>query len=105
MKMRNFKLIVLLLSFFLMVTACQTVQEKTDKIVEQENKRLGKYIGQLSSELKIDLGNPDEDFKNEKGNQVLVYKTKKYGISCERKFEVDTNSCLLYTSPSPRDLP
>ncbi len=95
MKMRNFKLIVLLLSFFLMVTACQTVQKKTDKIVEQENKRLGKYIGQLSSELKIDLGNPDEDFKNEKGNQVLVYKTKKYGISCERKFEVDTNSVVI----------
>ncbi len=95
MKMRNFKLIVLLLSFFLMVTACQTVQEKTDKIVEQENKRLSKYIGQLSSELKIDLGNPDEDFKNEKGNQVLVYKTKKYGISCERKFEVDTNSVVI----------
>ena len=93
--MRNFKLIVLLLSFFLMVSACQTVQEKTDKIVEQENKRLGKYIGQLSSELKIDLGNPDEDFKNEKGNQVLVYKTKKYGISCERKFEVDTNSVVI----------
>ena len=93
--MRNFKLIVLLLSFFLMVTACQTVQEKTDKIVEQENKRLGKYIGQLSSELKIDLGNPDEDFKNEKGNQELVYKTKKYGISCERKFEVDTNSVVI----------
>ena len=93
--MRNFKLIVLLLSFFLMVTACQTVQEKTDKIVEQENKRLGKYIGQLSSELKIDLGNPDEDFKNEKGNLVLVYKTKKYGISCERKFEVDTNSVVI----------
>ena len=95
MKMRNFKLIVLLLSFFLIVTACQTVQEKTDKIVEQENKRLSKYIGQLSSELKIDLGNPDEDFKNEKGNQVLVYKTKKYGISCERKFEVDTNSVVI----------
>ena len=95
MKMRNFKLIVLLLSFFLTVTACQTVQEKTDKIVEQENKRLGKYIGQLSSELKIDLGNPDEDFKNEKGNQVLVYKTRKYGISCERKFEVDTNSVVI----------
>ena len=95
MKMRNFKLMVLLLSFFLMVTACQTVQEKTDKIVEQENKRLSKYIGQLSSELKIDLGNPDEDFKNEKGNQVLVYKTKKYGISCERKFEVDTNSVVI----------
>ncbi len=93
--MRNFRLIVLILSFLLTGTACQTVQEKTDKIVEQENKRLGKYIGQLSSELKIDLGNPDEDFKNEKGNQVFVYKTKKYGISCERKFEVDTNSVVI----------
>ena len=95
MKMRNFKLIVLLLSFFLIVTACQTVQEKTDKIVEQENKRLGKYIGQLSSELKIDLGNPDEDFKNEKGNQVLVYKTKKYGIPCERKFEISSEDMVI----------
>ena len=95
MKMRNFKLILLLLSFFLMVTACQTVQEKTDKIVEQENKRLGKYIGQLSSELKIDLGNPDEDFKNEKGNQVFVYKTKKYGIPCERKFEISSEDLVI----------
>ena len=93
--MRNFKLIVFLISCLLTLTACQTVQEKTDKIVEQENKRLSKYIGQLSSELKIDLGNPDEDFKNEKGNQVLVYKTKKYGISCERKFEVDTYSVVI----------
>ncbi len=93
--MRNFKLIVFLISCLLTLTACQTVQEKTDKIVEQENKRLSKYIGQLSSELKIDLGNPDEDFKNEKGNQVFVYKTKKYGISCERKFEVDTNSVVI----------
>ena len=93
--MRNLKFLAFLLSFFLIVTACQTVQKKTDKIVEQENKRLSKYIGQLSSELKIDLGNSDEDFKNEKGNQVLVYKTKKYGISCERKFEVDTNSVVI----------
>ena len=93
--MRNLKFLAFLLSFFLIVTACQTVQKKTDKIVEQENKRLSKYIGQLSSELKIDLGNSDEDFKNEKGNQVLVYKTKKYGISCERKFEIDSSSVVI----------
>ena len=93
--MINFKLIVLLLSFSLMVTACQTVQEKTDKIVEQENKRLSKYIGQLSSELKIDLGNPDEDFKNEKGNLELIYKTKKYAIPCERRFELNSDSIVI----------
>ena len=85
MKMRNFKLIVLLLSFFLMVTACQTVQEKTDKIVEQENKRLGKYIGQLSSELKIDLGNPDEDFKNETIMVLEKFITLEEKLEAERK--------------------
>ena len=35
--------------------------------LSKENKRLSKYIGKSSDKLKIDLGNPDEDFKNEKG--------------------------------------
>ena len=91
--MRNLKFIILLLSFFL-ISACQTLKEKTDKIVKQEDKRLSKYIGQLSSELNIDLGNPDEDFQNEEGNLVLVYRTKKYGISCERKFEINQNNII-----------
>ena len=38
----------------------------------------------------MDLGKPDEDFKNDKGNLELVYNTKKYGILCERRFEVDS---------------
>ena len=92
--MRNLKFIILLLSFFL-ISACKTLNEKTDKIVKQEDKRLSKYIGQLSSELNIDLGNPDEDFQNEEGNLVLVYRTKKYGISCERKFEIDSKSVVI----------
>ena len=37
----------------------------------------------------------DEDFMNEKGNLELVYKTKKYGIPCERKFEVNQNSIII----------
>jgi hypothetical protein len=28
--------------------------------------------------LQIDLGKPDEDFKDDKGNLVFVYNTKKY---------------------------
>ena len=43
----------------------------------------------------MDLGKPDEDFKNEKGNWELVYNTKKYGISCERRFEIDSNSIVI----------
>ena len=85
------KLIFLL--FFL--TSCQTIKQKTDAIVEKENIKLSQYIGKSSSHLQMDLGKPDEDFKNEKGNTEFVYNTKKYGILCERRFEIDSNSTVI----------
>ncbi|MDB0067576.1 hypothetical protein N9E77_03335 [Candidatus Pelagibacter sp.] len=87
----SIKLIFLL--FFL--TGCQTIKDKTDAIVEKENAKLSEYIGKTSSNLQMDLGKPDEDFKNDKGNLELVYNTKKYGILCERRFEVDSNSIVI----------
>ena len=71
------------------------LKKKTDEIVKKENRKLSKYIGKSSNVLKLDLGAPDEDFKNEKGNLILVYNTKKYGIPCERRFEVDSNSIVV----------
>ena len=93
MKKLNF-LIIFFVTLFLL-TGCQTVKKKTDAIVEKENEKLSKYIGKLSNELKLDLGKPDEDYKNEKGNFELVYKTKKYGIPCERRFELNSNSIVI----------
>jgi len=87
----SIKLIFLL--FFL--TGCQSIKNKTDAIVEKENAKLSEYIGKTSSNLQMDLGKPDEDFKNEKGNLELVYNTKKYGILCERRFEIDSNSVVI----------
>ena len=87
----SIKLIFLL--FFL--TGCQTIKDKTDAIVEKENAKLSEYIGKTSSNLQMDLGKPNEDFKNDKGNLELVYNTKKYGILCERRFEVDSNSMVI----------
>ena len=78
-----------------LLTNCQTIKQKTDAIVEKENLKLSKYIGKTASNLQMDLGKPDEDFKNEKGNLELVYNNKKYGILCERRFEVDTNSIVI----------
>ena len=46
------------------------------------------------NDLKIELGNPTEDYMNESGNKVLIYKTKKYGIPCERKFEINQNNII-----------
>ena len=84
--------IIILLIF---LTSCQTIKDKTDAIVEKENTKLSEYIGKTSSNLQMDLGKPDEDFKNEAGNLELVYNTKKYGILCERRFEVNSDSIVI----------
>ena len=77
------------------MVGCQTIKDKTDIIVEKENNKLSKYIGKNLDNLQMDLGKPDEDFKNGKGNLELVFNTKKYGIVCERRFEVDSNSMVI----------
>jgi hypothetical protein len=93
--MQKLKFILISLFFLTLVAGCQTIKDKTDKIVEKENAKLSEYIGKTSSNLQMELGKPDEDFKNEKGNLELVYNTKKYGILCERRFEVDSNSIVI----------
>ena len=93
--MHKLKFILISLFFLTLVAGCQTIKDKTDAIVEKENSKLSEYIGGTSSNLQMDLGKPDEDFKNGKGNLELVYNTKKYGIVCERRFEVDSNSIVI----------
>ena len=63
--MKNIIFIKLIFLLFFL-TGCQTIKDKTDAIV-----------------------------KNDKGNLELVYNTKKYGILCERRFEVDSNSIVV----------
>ena len=92
--MKNISVITIIF-LLIFLTSCQTIKQKTDDIVEKENLKLSQYIGKTISNLKMDLGKPDEDFKNGKGNLELVYNTKKYGILCERRFEVDSNSMVI----------
>ena len=92
--MKKIYLIIIFTSFFLF-SGCQAVKNKTDAIVEKENEKLSKYIGKSSDELRLDLGKPDEDYINEKGNLELVYNTKKYGIPCERRFEINSNLIVI----------
>ena len=93
--MQRLKLILLSLFILTLVTNCQTIKQKTDAIVEKENNKLSQYIGNTSDNLQMDLGKPDEDFKNEKGNLEFVYNTKKYGISCERRFEINSSLIVI----------
>ena len=93
--MQKLKFIFISLFFLTLVASCQTIKDKTNSIVDKENTKLSEYIGKTSSNLQMDLGKPDEDFKNAKGNLELVYNTKKYGIVCERRFEVDSNFMVI----------
>ena len=93
--MHKLRFILISLFFLTLVAGCQTIKDKTDVIVEKENAKLSEYIGKTSNNLQMDLGKPDEDFKNDKGNLELVYNTKKYWILCERRFEVDANSIVV----------
>ena len=93
--MKNLHFLLINFIVLVLLTGCQTIKQKTDAIVEKENKKLSAFIGKSSQDLKSSLGSPDEDFKNEKGNLVLIYNTKKYGIPCERRFEVNTESIVI----------
>ena len=93
--MQNLKFILVSFLMLLMITGCQTIKDKTDAIVEKENKKLSKYISKPASILQMELGKPDEDFKNAKGNFELIYNTKKYGIPCERRFEINSDNIVI----------
>jgi hypothetical protein len=93
--MKKLKIIFISFILFSLTAGCQTIKEKTDEIAKKENEKLSKYIGKSLNDLKTDLGLPDEDFKNEKGNLELVYNSKKYLIPCERRFEISSNSIVI----------
>ena len=93
--MLKFKNIISLLLILIFFSGFQAVKEKTDAIVEKENEKLSKYISKPASVLQMDLGKPDEDFKNAKGNFEFIYNTKKYGILCERRFEINSENIVI----------
>ena len=93
--MKKIKNVFIIFILFYLVSGCQTIKQKTDEIAKKENEKLSKYIGKSVNDLKTDLGLPDEDFKNEKDNLELVYNSKKYLITCERRFEIDSNSIVV----------
>ena len=85
--MKKIKISILSVFIIFSLLGCQTIKQK--------NEKLSAFIGKSSQDLTSILGSPDEDFKNEKGNLVLVYNTKKYGIPCERRFEVNSKLIVI----------
>ena len=81
--------------FLFVISACQTIENKSQSAIKKENEKLSKFIQQPESELKIVMGQPDNIIKSDKGTTFLIYTKKKYSITCERKFEIDKNKMVV----------
>ena len=93
--MKKFVITFNLVLFLILFTGCETIKKKSDEVAEKENERFGQFIGKQVTELKMELGSQTEDYINEIGNETLVYKTKKYGVPCERKFEINAGGTIV----------
>ena len=82
----------------ILLSGCQTIENKSQEIGKKEVKEISKFIQQPESELKIVMGEPDEIKYDDKGSKFFVYKKKKYGITCERKLEIDQREMVIGVS-------
>ena len=94
------KIIIVGILSIILLNGCQTIKNKSDEVAERENEKFGQFVGKQASEIKSELGVPTDDYIDELGNETLVYKTKKYGIPCERKFTINSSGIIVGFSSS-----
>ena len=93
--MTKIKIVFFVILSFLILTACQSVSKKIDEKTMQEEKELSKWLNKSESELKIVYGQPDQIEFLETRNRYYIYSSKKYNITCVRKFEVNPNNTVI----------
>ena len=90
------KSILISIFLFTIMASCQTVSNKIDKKVSEEEKQLSKWLNRSEEELKIEFGKPDNvNFKENSRNRFYVYTKEKLKIKCERIFEINNNNKVV----------
>ena len=91
------KKISIIILMMLMFQGCQTFQNKTNNIVEKEEKYLEKFIHKKIDKVIQEFGEPTQYLTPdpESGGGELIYNTKKLGIKCVRTFEVDESERVV----------
>ena len=91
------KKIVTIILIMLLVQGCQTVQNKTNNLVEKEEKYLEKFIHKKIEKVILEFGEPTQYLppEPESGGGKFIYNTKKMGIKCVRIFEVDVSERIV----------
>ena len=86
-------IIVLFLLIFI-ISSCKAIDRKIDNLSLEEEKNLSRLLGKQQIELINEFGKPDGVIHNDDG-KILIFTTKKYNITCERKFEIDQNKMVV----------
>ena len=82
-------------SLILFLSGCQTIDNKSKQVIKEENEKLSQFLQQPETELKIVMGEPDKIVYDDKGSEFLIYINKKYGITCERSFEINKDKMVV----------
>ena len=92
--------VFILIFLLLNLASCQTVSNKIDEKVSEEEKQLSKWLNKSEEELKIEFGKPNKvNFKDNSRNRFYVYTKEKLKIKCERIFEINNkNKVVGFTS-------
>ena len=88
--MRSLYLILLLI---FLISSCRTIDRRIDNLSMEEEKNLNKLLGKEQIELISEFGKPDDVIHNDDG-KVLVFTTKKYKITCVRKFTINNKGII-----------
>ena len=93
--MRKIKILLITSIILLSLNSCQSVSKKIENTTALEQKKLSKWLNKSEEDLKSFFGQPDkvEFLKNK--NRNYIYFTKKYRITCERKFEVNPKKMVI----------
>ena len=80
---------------FFYLSSCTTIEKKTDELSKKENEKMNKFLGKTLEEVKIIMGEPTSDLFDDDGGRLIFYRSKKYGISCVRRFEFDERDRVI----------
>jgi len=87
------KKLYFILPLIILLFSCKSVERKIDKLSNEEEKNLNNFLGKMQIELIDEFGKPD-DVIYKGSNKVLVFKTKKYKITCIRKFTISDKGVI-----------
>ena len=93
--MTKIKLIFFIILSSSILIACQSVSKKIDEKTMQEEKELTKWLNKTETDLKIVYGQSDKVEFLETRNRYYIYSSKKYNITCVRKFEMNPDNIVI----------